>query len=253
MDETQLFDESRCEHCARGAGLGFSFTFAYQPIVDAQTQTSWGYEALVRGPSGEGAGWVLDQVTEANRYPFDQACRVRAVKLAARLGLEGYLSINFLPSAVYKPEFCIRTTLAAAQQYGFDTNRLMFELTENEHLTSTAHLENIIRSYRELGFLTALDDFGAGYSRLNLLIECPPQFLKLDMQLVRDIEREPRKQGLVEGILLSMERLGIAVIAEGVETVEEYRWLRQAGIRYYQGFLFARPGYESLPEPVFPE
>ncbi|MFE8072416.1 EAL domain-containing protein [Marinobacteraceae bacterium S3BR75-40.1] len=253
MAEGELFDESRCEYCVKGAGLDFDFSFAYQPIIDAEERRVWGHEALVRGVNGEGAGTILSRVTEKNQYPFDQACRVRAVRLASQLGIDGFLSINFLPHAVYRPEHCIRTTLAAAKRYGVDTRKLMFELTENQQLTSTDHLEDIIRTYQSLGFLTALDDFGAGYSRLNLLISCPPQFLKLDMQLIRNIHESPRKQALVEGIALSMDRLGIQVIAEGVEYEEEYRWLRQQGIRYYQGFLFAKPGFEHFPEPYYPD
>lgn len=71
--------EAACEACVRGAGLGFDFSYAYQPIVDIQTRTVFAHEALVRGPSGEGAGWVLERVNDANRYRFDQACRVKAI------------------------------------------------------------------------------------------------------------------------------------------------------------------------------
>ena len=115
-----LFDESRCEECACGAGLDFSFTFAFQPIVDSNTQTVYAYEALVRGLNGESAWSVLSQLNEKNRYSFDQVCRVKAVKLAAKLKMQSLLSINFLPNAVYEAETCIRTTLAAAKTYNFD-------------------------------------------------------------------------------------------------------------------------------------
>ena len=90
-------------------------------------------------------------------------------------------------------------------------------------------------------------------SRFNLLIETQPQYLKLDMSLIRDVHEVPEKQALIDGTCLSMRRLGIDVIAEGVETVEEYKWLREHGIRYFQGFLFARPGFQCLPEPIFPD
>jgi EAL domain-containing protein (putative c-di-GMP-specific phosphodiesterase class I) len=248
-----LFDESNCEECACGTGLNFSFTFAFQPIVDADTKTVYAYEALVRGPEGQGALSVLSRIDEKNRYSFDQVCRVKAVKLAAKLGMEAMLSINFMPNAVYKAEYCIRTTLAAAQAAKFDTRKIIFELIESEDLDSLDHLVDIIKAYQKMGFKTALDDFGTGYSRYNILIASPPDILKLDMELIRDIHKIPNKQAVVAGILTMMSQLGGRVLAEGVETEEEYFWLRSQGISLFQGYLFARPGFETLPEPYFPD
>ena len=247
-----LFDESRCEECACGAGLDFSFTYAFQPIIDSDTGTVYAYEALIRGPSGEGALSVLSQVNEKNRYSFDQVCRVKAVKLAAKLQMKALLSINFLPNAVYEAETCIRTTLAAANTYNFDIRKIIFEFIEDEALRSVDHLVAIVKAYKEMGFQTALDDFGAGYSRYDLLIASPTDIIKLDMGLIRDIDKNPNKQAIVAGILVTMERLGGKVLAEGVETEEEYFWLRSQGISLFQGYLFAKPGFETLPEPYIP-
>jgi len=247
-----LFDESHCEQCACGEGLDFAFTFAFQPIVDITNESVYAYEALVRGPEGEGVFCIDTKATEKNRYSFDQICRVKAVKLAARLGMETRLSINFMPNAVYNAEYCIRTTLAAAQTYKFDTRKIIFELIETEDLSSLEHLVDIISSYQEMGFQTALDDFGAGYSRYNLLIASPPNLLKLDMGLVRDVHKEPNKQAVVAGIITMMKQLGGQIVAEGVEVKEEYFWLRSQGITLFQGYLFAKPGFECLPEPYFP-
>ena len=247
-----LFDESHCEQCACGEGLDFSFTFAFQPIVDVANKTVYAYEALIRGSEGEGALSIFSKVNEKNRYSFDQICRVKAVKLASRLGMKSRLSINFMPNAVYKAEYCIRTTLAAAKTYNFDTSKIIFELTESEDLTSVEHLVSIIETYQEMGFSTAIDDFGAGYSRYNIMMASPPDLLKLDMMIVRNIHQEPNKQAVVAGIITMMAQLGGKIVAEGVETAEEYFWLRSQGITLYQGYLFARPGFECLPEPHFP-
>lgn len=248
-----LFDESHCEQCACGNGLDFSFTFAFQPIVDAETKTVFAYEALVRGTKGEGAMSVLANVNEQNRYSFDQICRVKAVKLAAKLDMQPRLSINFMPNAVYKAEYCIRTTLAAAKTYNFDTRKIIFEMIENEDLSSVERLSSIIEAYQSMGFSTAIDDFGAGFSRFNIMILSPPDLLKIDMGLIRNIHAEPNKQAVVAGIITMMRQLGGRIIAEGVETEEEYYWLRSQGTALYQGYLFARPGFECLPEPVFPD
>lgn len=247
-----LFDASHCDQCSCGDGLGFSFSFAFQPIVDVVNRKVFAHEALVRGTGGEGAQHVLSRINEENRYAFDQVCRVKAVKLASRLGMDTMLSINFMPNAVYQAEYCIRTTLAAAKTYNFDTNKIIFELTENENLSSVEHLVSIIEAYQEMGFSTAIDDFGAGYSRYNIMMASPPDLLKLDMALVRNIDAEPNKQAVIAGIIAMMEGLGGRIIAEGVETREEYFWLRSQGITLFQGFLFARPGFECLPEPEYP-
>lgn len=250
--EQELFDQSHCDHCACGAGLDFDFSFAFQPIVDAGNRMILANEALVRGINGEGAGEVLSRVTRKNMYRFDQACRVKAVALASRLGMASRLCINFMPNAVYRAETCIQTTLAAAQKYEFDTSRLVFEFTEVESLADTDHLIRIIDAYEEMGFAIALDDYGAGYSRMNLLTDTSPEYLKLDMSLIRDVEQAPRKQAVIEGIILTNQRLGIKTIAEGVETEAEYHWCRSVGIRYFQGFLLAKPGFERLPDPYIP-
>jgi EAL domain-containing protein (putative c-di-GMP-specific phosphodiesterase class I) len=192
-------------------------------------------------------------VNEKNRYSFDQVCRVKAVKLAAKLKMQALLSINFLPNAVYEAETCIRTTLAAANTYNFDIRKIIFEFIEDEAFKSLDHLVSIIKAYQEMGFQTALDDFGAGYSRYDLLIASPTDILKLDMALIRDIHKIPNKQAIVAGILVMMEQIGGKVLAEGVETEEEYFWLRSQGINLFQGYLFAKPGFETLPDPYFPD
>jgi EAL domain-containing protein (putative c-di-GMP-specific phosphodiesterase class I) len=250
--ERELFDETQCAYCSNGAGLDFDFTFAFQPIVDAERREVRAYEALVRGMNNEGAGTILREVNERRMYRFDQACRVKAVKLAAELDMQSQLCINFMPNAVYSPATCIRTTLAAAREYAFDTRQLVFEFTEAETLTSTTHLIDIIDAYREMGFTIAVDDYGAGYSRINLLIDTSPQYLKLDMSLIRDCDERPAKQALIEGTLLTMNRLGIETIAEGVETEAEYAWCRACGINLFQGYLLARPAFQALPEPYIP-
>ena len=150
-----------CKECQLSEPLGFDFTFAFQPIVEFTKQSIYAHEALVRGINDEPTYWVLSQITDCNRYHFDQSCRVKAVQLAASLGMETLLSINFLPNAVYNPTACIQTTLKAAKSSQFPLERIIFEVTENERLRDNAHLVNIFREYRRFNFLTAIDDFGA--------------------------------------------------------------------------------------------
>ena len=223
------------------------FTMAFQPIVDVNVGAIWAHEALVRGAAGHGAGWVLGQVNDGNRYAFDQACRVKAIELAAGLPFNGArLSINFLPNAVYKPEACIRTTLAAAARTGFPTDRIIFEVTEGERVINQDHLTSIFVEYRRQGFMTAIDDFGAGYSGLNLLAQFQPDIIKLDMELTRNIDQDPVRRGIVKGVLSICADLGIIPLAEGVETIGEARALRDLGIALMQGYLFAKPAFQTV-------
>jgi len=240
-----------CSGCRDGQDLPFALRIAFQPIVDLATGKPYAYEALVRGPDGQGAGWVLAQVTDENRYRFDQACRVAAIREAVAAGLlegDARLSINFLPNAVYSPQACIRLTLATAAECGLPSERLIFEFTENERL-DTAHVRGIVEAYRSLGFATALDDFGAGHAGLNLLADIQTDLIKLDMDLIRGIDTSMPRRLIVEAMVRLCRSLRVEVIAEGIETEAELAVLRLLGIRYVQGYLLAPPALGQLPVP----
>jgi len=241
-----------CNECREGAGLDFNFTMAFQPIVNTKTKSVFSQEALVRGLNQESAYSILSNVSEKNRYQFDQACRVKAIELASRLKIDSYLNINFLPNAVYKPESCIRTTLEASKTYNFPLNRLIFELTEGEEVLDHAHVISIFEAYKKYGFLTAIDDFGAGYSGLNLLAKFQPDLIKIDIELVRDIHLKRAAQIIVKSLVSVCQELKIDVIAEGIENIEEFKVLRDFGINLFQGFLFAKPSWESLAQVTYP-
>jgi EAL domain-containing protein (putative c-di-GMP-specific phosphodiesterase class I) len=253
MSDSDLTSEDfpplSCKQCERAEALGFDFTMAFQPIVDLEAQEIFAYEALVRGKNGESAGSILARIDDSNRYRFDQACRVKAVKLASELGVQARLSINFMPNAIYKPESCIRTTLAATETYGFPETRIIFEVTESEKISDKAHLQHIFDYYKSRGFLTAIDDFGAGYAGLALLAEFQPNVIKLDMDLIRDIDDDVNRQAIADGVIGACDKLGIDIIAEGIESKGELDYLYDRGVRKFQGFLFARPQLEALPEP----
>jgi EAL domain-containing protein (putative c-di-GMP-specific phosphodiesterase class I) len=246
---------AKCSGCRAGAGFPLEIRTAFHPIVDLETGRPFAYEALVRGAGGEGAGSILAQVTEENRYAFDQKCRVAAIEGAVAAGIldtDARLSINFLPNAVYSPLACIQLTLQTARQTGFPPNRLIFEFTENEQIDSD-HLRSIVEAYQALGFATAIDDFGAGHAGLGLLANLQTDMLKIDMELVRGIETSLPRRLIVGAIASLCERMGITVIAEGIETTEELEAVRSLGIRYVQGFIFGQPEIGRLPQVRLPE
>ena len=226
-------------------------SMAFQPIFNIRTGKAWAYEALVRGTEGQPAEDILSAVTPETRYAFDQACRVAAIEKSVAAGIlktDARLSINFLPNAIYSPEACIRLTMQTAAEQGLATSRLIFEFTENEKMADTSHIKNILKSYKKMGFATALDDFGAGYAGLQLLADFQTDFIKLDMALIRNIDEDMPRRMIVDSIVKLCRRMGIVLIAEGVETPEELGAIRNMGIDLVQGFLLARPGFETLPE-----
>ncbi len=239
-----------CQGCRSGEGLDFDFSMAFQPIYDIGAERVWGYEALVRGLAGEGAGTILSKVTPETKYRFDQACRVKALQLAARLfprGSDLRLSINFMPNAVYEPAACLKATLSAAAEHRFPLRRLMFEFTENEAIVDTPHLKRILAEYRKRGFTTALDDFGAGYAGLGLLADFQPDLVKIDMHLIRGVDTDRARQVIVAAIVTMARELDVQILAEGIETEAEFVTLKAAGIRLFQGYWFARPAFQALP------
>ncbi len=242
-----------CEGCRNGAAFNQAFSMAFQPIVDVTTGKTFAQEALVRGLSGKGAQSVLSQITEQNRYGFDQACRIKAIEHATDLGIldtEALLSINFMPNAVYEPNVCIRQTMLAAERAGLPPERLIFEFTEQERI-EVAHLKRIVNAYREFGFRTAIDDFGAGYSGLSLLTQLQPDIVKIDMELVRNIDTEPVKRVMLRHIVNMLNDLDIDIIFEGIETHPQLEVIRDMGAKLVQGYLIAKPAFEALVEPEF--
>ncbi|MFC6790542.1 EAL domain-containing protein [Methylobacterium komagatae] len=239
-----------CAACRDSTPLPFAFTMAFQPILDLSTARVWGYEALVRGTNGEPAGAILSQVNDETRYRFDQAARVKAIELAGKLfpaDEDVRLSINFMPNAVYEPRACIRASLEAAQRVGFSHRRIMFEFTENERFRDIEHLKRIVAAYRQQGFMTALDDFGAGFAGLSLLANFQPDLIKIDMDVLRGLDADARRRSIVAGIVSIGHSLGISILAEGIETAAELETVRGLGIDLVQGYHFARPLIEALP------
>ncbi|MBK8394001.1 MAG: EAL domain-containing protein [Leptospiraceae bacterium] len=251
MNSKVNYKKMNCSECMEGAGLDFAFTMAYQPIFDLDNKNIFAHEALVRGINNESAYSILSKVNDENRYRFDQACRVKAIELASRLSMKTFLSINFLPNAIYNPETCIKTTMEASEKYSFSKDRIIFEVTEGEKVENHAHLIDIIKEYKKQGIKTAIDDFGAGYSGLNLLAEFQPDYLKIDMALVRGIDKDRIRRSIIQGILYVCQEIKIKVIAEGIETKEEFMVLRDLGIQYLQGYYFSKPVFEGLGNYLF--
>jgi len=228
------------------------FSFAFQPIVHASSGQVWSHEALIRGVGGEPAWQVLSGLDEPRLHRLDAIGRGKAIDLALQLGLTSRLNLNFLPRSLVEEEDMLEAMFLAAQRHDLPLERLVLEVTESEAIGDLAGFAQRMRRIRALGLQLAIDDFGAGHCGLNLLAEFQPDLLKLDMALLRGIERSGPRQAIVRAVLGACLDLGIEAVAEGVETLEEYRWLAGEGVELFQGYLFGRPGFEALPAPRLP-
>ncbi|MDA8197572.1 MAG: EAL domain-containing protein [Actinomycetota bacterium] len=224
----------------------------FQPLVDVKTRSLHGFEALSRGIGDSGeiiSPGILFDYAKANNATFflDRLTRETAIRSAANLNLQGRIFINFLPNAIYDPRQCLRTTLRIANETNFDPSRIVFEVTETERIEDMDHLGRIFDYYRHNGFKVALDDVGSGYAGLNVLIDLMPDIIKVDREIIVDIDKNPLKQSIFRGLSTAAREQGIEVVAEGIETHEELDFVSNNGADYLQGFLFAKP----QPNPDF--
>lgn len=218
----------------------------FQPIVDLQNSSILGYEALTRGPEGtefENPYLLFDAAAESDLlFELDRLCRKKALQNAREMAPGTKLFLNCLPSMVLDPEFrdaYLRVLLDEMKLSPFD---IVFEITEREAIENYDLFNQAIRYYTDLGFAIAVDDTGAGYSSLETVVELKPHFVKIDMSLVRGIDKNMLKQGLIKAIYDLTCQMGSLVVAEGIETREELETLRSIGIHLGQGYLFSRPG-----------
>jgi EAL domain-containing protein (putative c-di-GMP-specific phosphodiesterase class I) len=237
---------------ARDPGFDARFTMAFQPIVDLSTREVFAYEALVRGTSGESASQILGRIEGPDRFAFHEAFRVRAIEMAADLGVKTRLSLNVTPNDLVGRAQCFRTAIDAANRCGFPVQQLMFEITEGEKINDLPGLATAFQEYKSYGFTSAIDDFGAAYAGFELLSAFQPDVVKIDMSLIRDIHIRPVQFTILKGFVTTCDELGIRVVAEGVESDEEVQALRDLGVTLFQGFLFARPGVGFLPDVHWP-
>ena len=223
----------------------------FQPLVrtrwpgDGDGWEVYGHECLLRA-EGEDGPVMPGPMIEAARaaglvFQLDLAARRAAIMGAAAHGLSGKVFINFTPTAIYNPVSCLDSTVRLVDEVGLAREQVVFEVVESERLPELRHLERIVAYYRERGFGVALDDIGAGFASLTALLAVRPDYVKLDMGLVRNVHLD-RAKGLVARKLVEAAReLGMCTIAEGIEQPEELAWCAEQGVDLVQGYLVARP------------
>lgn len=216
-----------------------------QPILDLVEGRVMGYEALTRGPSNSPlhAPQVLFRVAEQHGLlpALDWLCVRMVLEAHARLNLPGLLFVNLSPISLLDASFAPDAVLAALDQVGLASNRIVIEITENNAALDYSDLRQAVSGMRAAGIEVAIDDLGEGFSSLRLWSELKPAFVKIDKHFIADIHQDPHKFQFVRSIRQLAEGAHSCVIAEGVENPAELAVLKDLGIRYVQGYLIGRP------------
>ncbi|EXJ22949.1 EAL domain protein [Alkalibacterium sp. AK22] len=222
----------------------------FQPII-MPDGTLYGYEMLARFQDQDGSMIYPDRLFPAAKargrlFALDRLCRMNAVRQITRLPEQLKAFINFVPTAIYNPEYCLKTTSDIANQLSIDSSRFVFEVVETEKIADLDHLKSILEYYRSHGFHYALDDVGAGSNTLSIVEDLEPPYMKLDMQYVQGVSSCLDKQEVALKFLEIADTYGAVTLAEGVECFDDFEWLKSKGYQLFQGYFIGRP----LPEPL---
>lgn len=219
-----------------------------QPIVDANEEI-YAYEVLSRFTREDGSLIYPNEIFTAARtrgrlYALDRLCRMTAVRYSAILKKKTF--INFIPTSIYSPEFCLQSTVQLANQLEINPNQFVFEVVESDKVDDIEHLKKILNYYKDKGFQYALDDVGEGYSTLEMLTDLQPQYMKLDIKYVQGVCNDPEKQKVAKLFLKKALEVNATPLAEGIESREDFKWLKQNGYQLFQGYLFGKPSIDPI-------
>jgi EAL domain-containing protein (putative c-di-GMP-specific phosphodiesterase class I) len=221
----------------------------YQPLVDMSERRVIGYEALTRLPGGQfrSPDLVFKVASDLGvLWNLERLCRQRALETLPPLSGDQRLFINVEPDSFYDPWLRSTEFLDELANVGLEPSRVVLELTERAAVKDYVAMREVLREVRKLGYPLALDDVGSGYAGLQTIAEIRPDYLKMDMALIRNLHLDPIRRELIRTVRTFADSTGTILVAEGVETVAELETLADTGVRCVQGFLFARP--DSPPE-----
>jgi EAL domain-containing protein (putative c-di-GMP-specific phosphodiesterase class I)/CheY-like chemotaxis protein len=217
---------------------------AYQPIVRVADRSLYGYEALLRSEEKDlpHPGAILDAAERLDRLD-DVGRKTRAASCGITEGPgSAVLFVN-----LHARDLMDETLLSPESPLSAIAHRVVLEITERAALEGVSDVRGKVALLRQMGFRIAIDDLGAGYAGLTSFATLEPEFVKLDMSLVRDINSSHTKEALVRSMAVACKELGMLVVAEGVETPQERDLLAALGCDFLQGYLLAKPGKPFPP------
>ncbi|WP_183041048.1 EAL domain-containing protein [Salipaludibacillus neizhouensis] len=216
-----------------------------QPILACDSEEVYGYEFLLR-PSSR-----LYPFSPADLFNFsqdsglqsmlDSQSRINAIRTGAQMLSKGTKHfINFLPSSIYDPTHCLKSTFQAVKEYNVDPEDLVFEVVETERIEDMKHLKSIFTQYQKAGVKVALDDIGSGFATIDVLQELAPDYAKIDRELIRNCYADDNKMSLIANLREVTKEMGTILLAEGIETEEEYIAIKPY-VDLVQGYYFGKP------------
>jgi EAL domain-containing protein (putative c-di-GMP-specific phosphodiesterase class I) len=224
---------------------------AYQPILRMPDRSVMAHEALSRGAKGSGleTAGALFGAAETHNYmvELDRLCRSRALLSSSRVPPTARIFVNTLPTTIRDPLFRGKPLIDFLHKANVAPNRIVIEITEKLVIENYNLFQETMAYFTDLGMNFAVDDVGAGYSGLEAIARLKPAFLKIDMALVRDVHVSLVNREMCKAIISLGHGIGAAVVAEGIQTEDEFAALLEMDVDYGQGFLLARP--EAGPEP----
>jgi len=219
--------------------------FAFQPIVDINRRV-YGHEALVRARTRDGDPISPARLFDAAGTPsllatLDRQARLSAVAHMPAMPDGTRIFINFMPSTIYDPVYCLQSTASAVNDQGMDPASVVFEVVESDKTRDGEHLKAIVDFYRDHGYRVALDDFGTGHNNLSTLLEFRPNYIKVDKAITSRLSGDSTSRGMIGDLVRQAADQGTRVIAEGIETESDFAICVDLGVEFFQGFYFAKP------------
>jgi EAL domain-containing protein (putative c-di-GMP-specific phosphodiesterase class I) len=224
--------------------LAEQVSMVFEPIARLTNREVLGYEALARGVGNPHLSTPkeLFEVAEETDLLFelDCLCRLQALRQAKRLPDGAKLFLNLLPCAIYDPAFEGEALTRTLQDHQLSPGDVVFEISERESIGNFAIFREICDRYCEMGFQIAMDDVGAGYGSLEAVTELSPDYIKVDIAFIRAIESDPTRREVLVALSGIARRIGAQIIAEGIETAEQFETLKELGVPFGQGYFVGR-------------
>ncbi|MGL5977456.1 MAG: GGDEF domain-containing protein [Erysipelotrichaceae bacterium] len=223
----------------------------FQPIISLRDGSILGHEALTRIDHSASHRNIEQWFQLANEcgilWELEKCCRSKTFETAYEILKPPYqklLFINVNPNLIHDQNFMQGMTREYLEKFNIQPENIVFEITERNSVNDLQGFMSMLEHYRKQNYQIAMDDVGSGYSGLNLICDVHPNFIKLDMKLIRDIHEDALKYALVKGMVALSQTSNIKIIAEGIECKAELLTLMQLGVQYGQGYFIQRPEKE---------
>ena len=231
--------------------IGETISTHFQPIVNLKDGSIFAYEALTRGPKGspmESPLMLFGIAEKANlSFELDRLCRRKAIQNAKGMHSDQKLFVNMFPASMHDPEFKGEHLRALLDSARLESSNIVFEITERFAIENYTIFQKEQAYYSNLGFSLAVDDIGTGYGSLEAIANLKPEFVKVDISIIRDIHESSVKQELLKAVADIGRKVNAKILAEGIEKQEELDIVCSMGVDYAQGYLLARPNASMLP------